>query len=141
MKKGICVHHLTDMIPCTGKHCDDCEKSPAYAKGYNKGCKEANARLNGLMKSISECVYQEGYDKGFEAGKAQMAAGAWTNCEDALPEDDKEVLVIINGHREHTRFTNAIELAMYSKDEGWILEHYPIDADIVISQWADINIP
>lgn len=71
MKHGICVHHLTDMTPCTGKRCDSCELSPAYEMGYKK----AKEEIWPTMKEINDLVYEEGYNKGFERAIESMAAG------------------------------------------------------------------
>ena len=67
----------------------------------------------------------------------------WIRCPDALPEDPSElVLVIVNGWaNDYIPLVNAQMLAVYSPDEGWMLEEYPDAEDITISCWTHIPQP
>lgn len=75
IKHGICVYHLTDMIPCTGKKCERCEHSPAFAMGYQK----AKDEIWPTMKEINDLVYEEGFNKGFNMAIESMATGDKNN--------------------------------------------------------------
>lgn len=51
----------------------------------------------------------------------------WIPVEEGLPEDpDRIVLIQVSGWPcENIELKNAIEFAIYNKEEGWILENYP----------------
>ena len=57
-----------------------------------------------------------------------------------LPEDgDKLFLVIANGKpKSNITFDNAVELATYDKECGWILENYPEAENIEIIAWQPL---
>ena len=49
----------------------------------------------------------------------------WTSVENTLPEEDKVVLVTVDGKpRENINLIGAYFLAEYSKEDGWILEGF-----------------
>lgn len=77
-----------------------------------------------------------------EAVKALQQNG-WIRCTDALPEDPCElVLVIANGWAaDHVPLVNAQMLAVYSPDEGWMLEEYPEAEEITIDFWTRVPQP
>ena len=63
----------------------------------------------------------------------------WISVNDAVPNDGENVLVLVSGKpRENITFINAVQMACWSKDEGWILESYPEVIEIRVSHWARI---
>lgn len=123
MIEGICVYHLIDNVPCTGKKCECCELSPTFENGQKKALDKANRKIKRLVGNISTLVQKEAYDKGYKEAKRHMAADEWHRCDEALPEDDKLVLVIVNGRPRINRvLKDAVQLAYYTEDEGWLLE-------------------
>ena len=63
----------------------------------------------------------------------------WISVNDAVPEDEELVLVIVNGKpSKHITFKEAIELAYWYEDEGWVLEGYPEAVNIEVLYWARI---
>ena len=48
----------------------------------------------------------------------------WISVKDRLPEGNNMVLVCVNGTYKNITFKNAIQIADYSKDEGWIIDGY-----------------
>lgn len=60
-----------------------------------------------------------------------------------LPGDsEKAVLVICSGTAGSVRFEDAYELAWYDpKEDEWVLEAYPGEADIHVSWWAFLPDP
>lgn len=67
-------------------------------------------------------------------------AGSWIRCTDALPTDPCElVLVIVNGWANgYTPLVNSCQMAVYSPDEGWMLEEYPDAEEITVSCWTPV---
>ena len=62
----------------------------------------------------------------------------WISTNDMLPPTSEMVLVIMSGNiSEYTSLINAVELAEYFEDEGWVCEMYP-DAQLKVSYWMPI---
>ena len=63
----------------------------------------------------------------------------WIRADERLPEtDDQDYLVVVSGKFENVAFLGAIELAYYSKSEGWILEMWPMAKDLKVSHWMPL---
>ena len=63
----------------------------------------------------------------------------WIRADERLPEtDDQDYLVVVSGKIENVTLLNAIELAYYSKSDGWILEMWPMAKDPKISHWMPL---
>ena len=58
--------------------------------------------------------------------------GGWIPVSERLPEDGCGVLVTVNGKHNNITFVDALEIAEYDGDFGWIVEGYP--------QWTDPNV-
>lgn len=58
--------------------------------------------------------------------------GGWIPVSERLPEDGYGVLVTVNGKHNNITFVDALEIAEYDGDFGWIVEGYP--------QWTDPNV-
>ena len=56
----------------------------------------------------------------------------WIPVSERLPEDGYGVLVTVNGKHNNITFVDALEIAEYDGDFGWIVEGYP--------QWTDPNV-
>ena len=48
----------------------------------------------------------------------------WIPVSERLPEEGYGVLVTVNGKHNNTTFIDALEIAEYDSDEGWIIEGY-----------------
>lgn len=64
----------------------------------------------------------------------------WIDASVELPADSDElVLVIVSGKpAENITLENAVELAEYSAEEGWILESFPEATDLKVTWWMPI---
>lgn len=132
---GICRYNIEKMSICTGKRCGECESSPAFKKGFKAGTKVANKRIHRLIKNITECVWQETYDKGYKDCKSKVAADEWKTCEESLPKDYETIIAIV----KFSAWGNEIMLAGYSEKDGWWLTGHPSFKDFKIIKWASIN--
>ena len=56
----------------------------------------------------------------------------WIPVEERLPEKDDFVLVTVSGIYNHLTFSDALRLASYTEDDGWLIESYP--------EWDDPNV-
>ena len=65
----------------------------------------------------------------------------WISVKDRLPDNDDFVLVIVSGKAGNITLDNAIELAQFSMDEGWILEMWPEWEDPKVTHWMPLPEP
>lgn len=70
---------------------------------------------------------------------AAIQRGMWRSPDREMPEEGILVLVIVNGVYGNTTFVDAVSLAAYSREEGWILDEYPEWETAEISFWAPIR--
>ena len=70
---------------------------------------------------------------------AAIQEGMWSSPDREMPEEGTMVLVIVNGVFGNITFVDAVSLASYSRDEGWILDKYPEWENPRISFWAPIR--
>ena len=56
----------------------------------------------------------------------------WIPVEERLPEKDDFLLVTVSGTYNHLTFSDALQLASYTEDDGWFIESYP--------EWDDPNV-
>lgn len=65
----------------------------------------------------------------------------WISVKNRLPDNDDFVLVIVSGKAGNITLDNAIELAQFSMDEGWILEMLPEWEDPNVTYWTPLPEP
>lgn len=65
----------------------------------------------------------------------------WIPVAERLPGNDDFVLVIASGKSGNITLDNAIELASFSMDEGWILEMWPEWEDPKVTYWMPLPEP
>ena len=66
----------------------------------------------------------------------------WIPVTERFPETDYDVLVAASGNPvKNVRLENSLELASYSKDEGWILECWPEWENPKITCWMPLPEP
>lgn len=70
---------------------------------------------------------------------AAIQKGMWRSPDREMPEEEILVLVIVNGVFGNITFVDAVSLASYSREEGWILDEYPEWENPGISFWAPIR--
>ena len=58
-----------------------------------------------------------------------------------LPEDGYGVLVTVNGKHNDIIFIDALEIAEYDGDFGWIVEGYPQWTDPDVTAWMPLPEP
>ena len=63
----------------------------------------------------------------------------WINVNEAVPDNEYVVLVVASGKpKENIILIEALQLACFDKNEGWILEEWPEAENIEIHYWAYI---
>lgn len=66
----------------------------------------------------------------------------WVESAGRLPETgDQNYLVVVTGKFGNVTFQNAIEIAEYSKSDGWIFEAWPMAKDLKVSHWMPLPDP
>ena len=65
----------------------------------------------------------------------------WISVEDRLPENEDDVLVVVSGKYGNITFETALELASYTKGDGWILEIYPEGENPKVTHWQYLPQP
>ena len=77
----------------------------------------------------------------FEIIEAQPQVGGWIPVSDRLPEEGYGVLATVNGKHNNTTFIDALEIAEYDGDFGWIVEGYPQWTDPDVTAWMSLPEP
>ena len=62
----------------------------------------------------------------------------WISTEDRLPPNEDMVLVIVNGKYKNIVFENAMEMATYVEEGGWIIKWLPEWEDAQVSHWTPL---
>lgn len=69
----------------------------------------------------------------------RMGLGDWIPVAERMPEDEQPVLAVVSGQPEkNILFDHAIELAKFSRVEGWILEILPEWENPKVSHWIPV---
>lgn len=83
--------------------------------------------------------HQRAYAKCVNEVETAPNGQMWINTKRGLPEKASgEVLVIVNGVYKKVRFQNAVQLAEYDEDEGWIIEGYEEWENPQIDWWMPL---
>ena len=89
------------------------------------------------IKSGMRAAYDEGYNAGIKAARPK-----WISVDERLPEIRDLVLVIANGKPcEHTTLVNAVLIASYWGDEGWIADGFDGWDKLVVTHWLPLPEP
>ena len=66
----------------------------------------------------------------------------WISVKDRLPENDDNVLVIVNGKYNNVTFVNAMMIAAFCDDEHvWFLNEYPDFVHANVTHWMPLPEP
>ena len=77
----------------------------------------------------------------FEIIEEQPQVGGWIPVTERLPEDEYGVLATVNGKHNNTTFIDALEIAEYDSDEGWIIEGYLDWINPDVTAWMPLPEP
>ena len=65
----------------------------------------------------------------------------WIPVTERLPEEGYGVLATVNGKHNNTTFIDALEIAEYDSDEGWIIEGYLDWINPDVTAWMPLPEP
>ena len=75
----------------------------------------------------------------WQGASGRMGQGDWIPVAERMPEDEQPVLAVVSGQPEkNILFDHAIELAKFSRVEGWILEILPEWENPKVSHWIPV---
>ena len=77
----------------------------------------------------------------FEIIEEQPKVGGWIPVSERLPENGCGVLATVNGKHNNTTFIDALEIAEYDSDEGWIIEGYLDWINPDVTAWMPLPEP
>lgn len=124
---------------------EEVENLNYYPEGMGCGIEDC-----GITDRYEACEY--GWDKAIEAVIEVInnmddcedinvpSNDGWIPVKERLPEDCEEiVLVQVSGKpADNILFDNAFELALYEKEEGWILDNYPKWKNPDVIAWCSL---
>ena len=72
-----------------------------------------------------------------------IQARQWISVNDRMPDDyDNFMLAIVSGKpQSNIMLMGAVQLAMYSSEDGWIIEEYPEWNGAVVTHWMPLPEP
>lgn len=71
-----------------------------------------------------------------------MIEGIWMRADAHKPTDGGAVIAIVSGKpKKNVTLVNALEVATYDPDEGWIVEAWPEWTEARVSWWMVPRMP
>lgn len=66
----------------------------------------------------------------------------WISVKDGLPDTDRCVLVQVSGRpNDRVELVDALQIASYLPEDGWMLEEYPMWIDANPVAWMELPEP
>lgn len=84
-------------------------------------------------EAIAELEYYAGFNKektieqiqeAMDMGAEALKQTTWVPCSERLPDDGICVLVTVNGQHNNITFVDALQMGLFSGDEGWIIDGF-----------------
>lgn len=101
--------------------------------------KEAIEVIDSIV--YGEDIISKRISDALELSRSALEQTAWIPCSERLPEDpNKFVLIQCNGKYKNTTFDEAVQMATYEKQEGWILDGYE-EAEVEVVAWMPLPKP
>lgn len=111
---------------------------------FTKACyfKQKNgtvySRMSGEYMTFDQAIDEFAHDL-VEATQFEAQVPKWISVEERLPEVSDVVLVIANGKpREHITLHNALLIASYWGEEGWIADGFVGWDKLAVSHWMPL---
>lgn len=103
----------------------------------------------GFMECRTGTIKEEAIKMAIEAIEKQATKQAtsnyiseWIPVSERTPVDpDESVLITVNGTYKNITFEDAIMMAVYDKDEGWIIDGYEYWLTAQVTAWQPLPEP
>ena len=113
-------------------------KCSEYCEREETMCMECE-RSDEIVDRLGQIEDILGDDYDLERLRGLVSDMQWRRAEVEVPEDGEGALVIVSGKpRKHITLQDAICIASWSSDEGWILDEYPDWDGAEVSFWMPL---
>lgn len=101
--------------------------------------KEAIEVIDSIV--YGEDIISKRISDALELARSVLEQKTWIPCSERLPENpDTFVLIQCNGKYKNITFDEAVQMATYEKQEGWILDGYE-EAEVEVVAWMPLPEP
>lgn len=85
---------------------------------------------------VEQWIEKNGIEEALEKQATSNYTSEWIPVSERTPVDpDESVLITVNGTYKNITFEDAIMMAVYDKDEGWIIDGYEYWLTAQVTAW------